>query len=274
MAVNVLKKIFPLLDEKDIVRIHSKIGDKCNDFYFVEFLKATSCNIDDTYKLLKFDEELRSFLLKYILRFEIQVKSDFMSCLIKDTNDDSFWENKDNYIFRNEEEFNQLKIKIHDAFENLNIPYSQKDSFAVAYVISFGTFITIFKNIKPELKKNFIKKYTKKLFKKNDYKLLYKYFLCIRALRNRCAHGTHIVANSFVNQLNQYDFIKKEENVGKVPFNYSVLDLTLKYLVNMIYCHTEFKDKLIKLLERHETLYSRYGGKQSINPSIIEKLNK
>lgn len=42
----------------------------------------------------------------------------------------------------------------------------------------------------------------------------------------------------------------------------------------MIYCHTEFKDKLIKLLERHETLYSRYSGKQSVNPTIIEKLNK
>ena len=75
-------------------------------------------------------------------------------------------------------------------------------------------------------------------------------------------------------QLHQFDFIRKEENAGKAHVNYSVLDLTLKYLVDMIYCHTEFKDKLIKLLERHETLYSRYGGKQSINPSIIEKLNK
>ena len=274
MSLSVLKKLFPLLEEKDIQRIHSKIGDKCNDFYFAEFLKATSCNVDDAYRLLKFDEELRSFLFKYVLRFEIQIKSDFMSSLIKETGDNSFWEKKENYIFKDDEEFNQLIQKIHDAFENLNIPYSQKDSYAVAYVISFGTFITIFKKIKPEYKKSFIKKYTKKLFKKNDYNILYKYFLCIRALRNRCAHGTHIVSNSFVNQLHQFNYIKKEENAGKSYKNYSVLDLTLKYLVDMIYCHTEFKDKLIKLLEKHKTLYSKYGGKQSINPSIIEKLNK
>lgn len=274
MSSSIFEKLFPNFETKDIQRIHSKIGDKCNDFYFVEFLKATNGHIEDAYRLLKFDEELRSFLLKYILRFEIQIKSDFMSCLIKATNDPSFWTKKENYIFKNDEGFEQLIHKIRDAFDNLNIPYAQKDAFAVAYVISFGTFINIFKNIKPEYKKEFIKRYSKKLYKKNDYKLLHKYFLCIRALRNRCAHGTHIVSMSFVNQLNQYSFICKEENVGKSSFKYSVLDLTLKYLINMVYCHTEFKDNLLKLLTKRKALYSKYGGKQSINPSIIEKLNK
>ena len=272
MTSSILEDLFPSLSFKDIEKIHSKIGDKCNDFYFVEFLKATSGDIDDAYKLLKFDEELRSFILKYLLRFEIQIKSDFMSCLIKETGDDQFWKKKENYIFKTDEEFENLMSKIKESFENLNIAYAKKDSFAVAYVVSFGTFISIYKKINPSLKKSFIKKYTKKLFKKNDYTLLYKYLLCIRALRNRCAHGTHIVSLSFVNQLNQFSFIKKEENVGKGYESYSVFELTLRYLINMIYCTTEFKDKLIKLLGRYELLYSKYGKKQSVNPDIIKKI--
>ena len=272
MSADILKKHFPELTEKDIETIRSKIGDKSNDFYFLEFLKATSGKVDDAYRLFKFDEELRSFLFKYILRFEIQVKSDFMSCLTKATNDDSFWQKKENYIFNDDKEFEQLQQNIHEAFDNLNIPYSQKDSYAVAYVISFGTFVSLYKKIKPDLKRAFITKYSKKLFKKNDYKILYTYFLCIKALRNRCAHGTHIVSNSFVNQLNQFKHITRVENVGTDKVRYSVFDLTLKYLIDTIYCSTEFKDKLIELLEKRESLYSKYGGKQSVNPTVIEKL--
>lgn len=274
MTISILKKLFSSLTEEDIKKIHSKIGDKCNDFYFAEFLKATKGHIDDAYRLFKFDEELRSLLLKYVLRFEIQIKSDFMTCLIKATGDERFWENEDNYIFGNHDEFDHMKQKIHEAFANLNVPSSHKDSYAVAYVISFGTFVSLFKYIKPELKKDFVKKYSKKLYKKNDFQLLNKYLLCIRALRNRCAHGTHIVSNSFVNQLAQYSFIKKEENVGPGYEHYSVLELTLKYLIDMIYCTTEFKDVLIKLLSKHKALYSRYGARQSINPTIVEKLSK
>ena len=274
MANSILKKVFPTLEEIDIKRIHSKIGDKCNDFYFVEFLKATKGNVDDAYRLFKFDEELRSFLLKYILRFEIQIKSDFMSCLIKATNNECFWEDENNYIFRSHDEYERLMQKIRDAFANLNVITIHNDSYAVAYVISFGTFVSLFKYIKPELKKGFVKKYTKKLFKKNDYQLLNKYLLCIRALRNRCAHGTHVVSNSFVNQLNQYSTIKKEENTGPGYEFYSVFELTLKYLIDMIYCTTEFKDRLMDLLQKRKTVYYKYGGRQSVNPSIVEKLNK
>ena len=274
MTISTLKKQFPSLTEESIQKIHSKIGDKCNDFYFAEFLKATKGNIDDAYRLFKFDEELRSLLLKYVLRFEIQIKSDFMTCLIKSTGDEHFWKNEDNYIFGSHDGFERLMQKIHDAFANLNVSPTHKDSYAVAYVISFGTFVSLFKYLKPDLKKSFIKKYTKKMYKKNDFQLLNKYLLCIRALRNRCAHGTHIVSNSFVNQLNQFSFIKNAENAGPGFEYYSVLELTLKYLIDMIYCTTEFKDKLIALLSKRTSLYSKYGGKQSINPTIVEKLNK
>ena len=56
MSGSILKKLFPSLSEEDIKKIQHKIGDKCNDFYFAEFLTATNGNIDDAYRLCKFDK--------------------------------------------------------------------------------------------------------------------------------------------------------------------------------------------------------------------------
>ena len=164
--------------------------------------------------------------------------------------------------------------KIQESFQNINVPFGERNSFAVAYVISFGTFVSMFKYLNPSLKTGFIKKYSKWLKNKDDYLLLYKYLLCLRALRNRCAHGSHIVSNSFVNQLNQYSFITKQENTGEKYFGYSVFELTLKYLINSIYCKEEFKERLLKLLNKYRSVYSQYGGRQSINPLIIERIRK
>lgn len=274
MDIGIIQKSFPDLTEKDLKIIQSKIGDKSNEFYFVEFLKATSGNITDAYQFLKFDEELRCYLFKYIIRLEIQIKSDFMSCLEKMTGDSCFWNKKENYIFNSDKEYDELMKKIQESLDNLNVNRSYKDCYVVAYVISFGTFITIFKKIRPDLKKNFIKKYTKKLALKNNYNLLHKYLLSIRALRNRCAHGTHIVSNSFVNQLNQYSSIKKIENIYANQSDFSIFELTIIYMIEVLYCKEELRKGLIKLLVKYKPLYSKYGGKQSINPTIVDKINR
>lgn len=274
MSLSIIKKTFPELEEKQIKRIQEKIGDKCNAYYFLEFLKTTDCNIDDAYRLYKFDEELRSTLLKYVLRFEIQIKSEFFSSLNKVTNDDNFWQKKENYIFKDDESYNQLIKKTIESFQNLNLTYGKDSSYAVAYVISFGTFVTMFKKMNPKLKKEFVHKYTRRLKKKDDFSLLYKYLLCIRALRNRCAHGTHIVSIAFVNQLNQFSAITKDAYTDNKFEHYTVLELTLKYLMEMIYCKEEFKTKVIRLLEKYEETYSKYGARQSITPSLKIKLKK
>ena len=241
--------------------------------YFLDFLKTTNGNIDDAYLLFLFDERLRCLLMKYVLRFEIQIKNDFVNVLLKNTNDNYFWSKKENYIFKDDKEFNNFINKIEEAFKNLRVSSSTANSYEAAYVMSFGTFVSFYKNIKPSLKHEFIDAYTDFL-PVHSFDVLHKYLLCLRSLRNRCAHGTHIVSQSFVNQLGQYNALTNEKNaIGKMN-SYSVFELTLYYMKKKLNCRNEFSKELKKLLMLNEQVYSKYGGKQSINPTIIIKLFK
>lgn len=273
MAKSLISISFPELPAEDVQKIKEKISDKCSEFYFLDFLKTTRGNINDAYRLFNFDERLRCLLLKYVLRFEIQIKYDFVSCVSKATDDDHFWRNQKYYIFKNEEDFNRLRDKIEESFINLKASMAEADSHAATYVMSFGTFVSVYKNINPLYKREFIKKYTKYL-PKHDYAILHKYLLCMRALRNRCAHGTHIVSNSFVNQLSQYTLIKKPEYMKSGMEKMSIFELTLFFLIKNLNCCEAFSKDLRGLLEKNEHIYSKYGGKQSINPTIIKKIFK
>lgn len=273
MTYELIKKSFLELSDESLIALHNKISNKCSEYYFLDFLKTTNGNIDDAYLLFLFDERLRCLLMKYVLRFEIQIKNDFVNVLLKNTNDNYFWSKKENYIFKDDKEFNNFINKIEEAFKNLRVSSSTANSYEAAYVMSFGTFVSFYKNIKPSLKHEFIDAYTDFL-PVHSFDVLHKYLLCLRSLRNRCAHGTHIVSQSFVNQLGQYNALTNEKNaIGKMN-SYSVFELTLYYMKKKLNCRNEFSKELKKLLMLNEQVYSKYGGKQSINPTIIIKLFK
>lgn len=273
MSKSLISASYPELSNEDVKKIKRKISDKCSEFYFLDFLKTTRGNIGDAYCLFNFDERLRCLLLKYVLRFEIQIKYDFVSCVANATGDDHFWKNEKYYIFKDPNDFIRLKGKIEESFINLKTSPAEADSHAATYVMSFGTFVSVYKYINPRYKREFIKKYTKYL-PQQDYNILHKYLLCMRALRNRCAHGTHIVSNSFVNQLSQYSLIKNSKYLKPGMETMSIFELTLYFLMRSLHCREEFAKDLKKLLEKNEHIYSKYGGKQSINPTIISKLFK
>lgn len=273
MAYKLIKQAFPSITKEELKKLGKNINDKCSEYYFLDFLKATNGNIDDAYKLFIFDEKLRCLLLKYVLRFEIQIKNSFVDYVSKATNDDSFWNNSQYYIFKKQQDFINLKSKIEESFKNLNTTHTSANSYAATYVMSFGTFVTVFKNINPMYKRKFIKEYTKYL-PVQDFDILHKYLLCMRALRNRCAHGTHIISNSFVNQLKQFSSLKNSHCIKPGMEKFSVFELTLYFLLKTLHCKKEFAKELKKLLDKNHGVYSRYGGKQSINPSIINKIFK
>ncbi len=273
MAYELIKKSFPDLSDESLDALNKKISKKCSEYYFLDFLKTTEGNIEDAYLLFLFDERLRCLLMKYVLRFEIQIKNDFISLLLANTKDDYFWSNKDNYIFRKDDEFNNFIHKIEESFKNLRISSKSANSYEAVYVMSFGTFVSFFKNINPNLKREFINQYTDFL-PIHNFDVLHKYLLCMRSLRNRCAHGTHIVSQSFVNQLGQYSALTKDECINKGMSNFSVFELTLHFMKKKLNCKNEFSKELKQLLKLNERVYSKYGGKQSINPSILTKLFK
>ena len=234
-------------------------------------MDITNGDVKDAYEMFKFDEQLRSILFQYLIRFEIQIKSDFVEYVSKTTGSNTFWSDEQFYIFTKDGEFERLKGKIIESFKNLNISSKTANAYAAVYVMSFGTFVSVFKKINPMYKKDFIKRYTKCL-PDHSYELLFKYLLCIRALRNRCAHGTHIVSRSFLNQLYQYNQIRNEEYLSESMKNLSTFELMLRYLFKTLHCGGEASLAVKKVLQKYEKIYSKYGGKQTISPTILSKL--
>lgn len=273
MSSNILREAFPEIPEEKLTALKSKIDDKCSEYYFLDFLKTAKGNIDDAYHLFIFDERLRCLLLKYILRFEIQIKNSFVEYVTRSTGDICFWNKEKFFIYKTHEEFERLISKIKESFKNLGRTPNSANSYAATYVMSFGTFVSVFKNINPSFKREFIKKYTDYL-PLQDFDVLHKYLLCMRALRNRCAHGTHIVSNTLVNQLKQYSMLQNKENINPGMESFSVFELTLYFLILNLNCKAEFIKDLKKLLLKNKGLYSKYGGRQSINPFITQKIFK
>jgi abortive infection bacteriophage resistance protein len=277
--MNLIQTQFPNLSAADQATISKFIVHKCSEFYFIDFLQTTSGNVLDAIELFKLDERLRAVLIKYLLRFEIQIKNDFVQTLEKTTNSDSFWNDKQFYLpnfcvprFQNgKSDFDYLLSKISESLSNLNMSSTGASDYAAFYAMSFGTFIRVFKQIKPVYKFPFSQHYTRYL-PRHDFDTIHTYLLCIRALRNRCAHGNHLVSINLVNQLNQYSLIKDSARVTNPALDCSEFELTLLFLFHNLICFRELIRDLHVVLLAYEPVYSRYGGKQSINPTICAKL--
>lgn len=271
MKRDFIKETFPELSNKQIRNLRSRISGKCSEYYFLDFLRATNGNCADAYRLFIFDERLRCLLLKYVLRFEIQIKNSFVENVAETTGDIYFWKKREYFIFKSENEFTKFREKIEESFKNLETSSASANSYAATYVMSFGTFVSFFKNINPMYKRKFIEEYTKYL-PNHGFDVLHKYLLCMRALRNRCAHGTHIVSNSFVNQLAQFSKLQNKDYVQNGMELMSIFELTLYFLIKSLNCGKEFSEELKSLLLKNVNLYTKYGGKQSVNPMIIYRL--
>ncbi len=270
---------FPALSESDLTNIERFITKKCSEFYFLEFLDITKGNIDDAKMLFKLDERLRGILIRYLLRFEIQIKNDFVKYVEASTKSPSFWNDPIFYMpsFLSQTKANRISEfdftvhKVNEALHDLNLRVSIAPNYEAFYAISYGTFLKIYKSIKPEFKKDFQDLYTTYL-PTHDFKTLHSYLSCIRLVRNRCAHGNHIVSNSLVNQLNQFSWITDPSRSPKPSVPFSVFELTLYFLLHQLNCWREMKKELHNVLCKYESIYSKYGGKQSINPTVCKKL--
>lgn len=270
---------FPHLSDSESIEINRFIVHKCSPFYFSEFLRTTSCNVSDAEELFKFDERLRSVLIQYLLRFEIQIKNDFVQAVEKTTESTSFWNDPSFYLPNflvprfagGKSDFDYVKSKVEESLSNLNMSSLEASDYAAFYAISFGTFIRVFKEISPVYKRDFIASYTRYL-PVHDFQTMHSYLLCVRAIRNRCAHGNHLVSINLVNQLNQYSLIKQANRVANPTISCSEFELTLLFVFHNLFCFRELIRDLRKVLLRYEEIYTKYAGKQSINSTICAKL--
>lgn len=74
------------------------IEGKCSQYYFLDYLRTTNGNVDDAIEFYLLDDRLRSLLAQYLIRFEIQLKTDFVDGVQASTKCSSFWNKRKFYL--------------------------------------------------------------------------------------------------------------------------------------------------------------------------------
>lgn len=279
MIKHLIKHEYPELKTKEINKAKAFIDGKCSEYYFIDYLRTTNGNIDDAIEFYLLDDKLRTIFTQYLIRFEIQLKTDFVDSLQQETHSGSFWSKKIFYIEEARYRGNNGKIskyllikrKIESNIARLSFKTKGPSNYVAMYSSSFGTFQELFKLIDLKYKQPFINKYTSHL-NFHDYKDLNAYFEAIRRIRNRCAHGNHIITIKMVNDLNglRSQIFKQGKNL--YPCHFTVMEAVIFFMINQLNCGIEFKNKIEKLLVLHKELLEKYNGKHSLSGTTLSKI--
>ena len=212
------------------------------------------------------------------MRFEIQLKADFAELVYEKTHDSSFWKRKKYYLpdalkckkKGKTSKYFLTKKKITSCIKRLNYNTIGPSHLVAMYTCPFGTFQELFKCIDRQYKSDFIQKYTKNL-EITGYKILNTYFESIRKIRNRCAHGNHIITTKILFELNNLKFgmtQKKHKNAG------IVLEKTFDFIFDNLYCGKECKKELSKILDKYKDLLIKYAQNHSMPIKLFKHIDE
>lgn len=280
MPMSLIKSDYPTITEQDYQKICKEISRKCNEYYFLDFLKCTEGDVDDAIDLFYFDEKLRTILLKYIMRFEIQIKCDFAEMIENATGSTSFWADSSFYYLdflipdrKGITRFQTTKENVQSCIDRMNFRTIRNLNCAAMYAASFGSFVTLFRGIDYCYKSNFINRYTSHLGIKTN-KVLSLYFSAIKAIRNRCAHGNHVATGKMKNELYSFLSLVNSSSVSPKPGIYiSVFEAVLLFLIKQSNCGNLLKGELQRLFSVYKDILKRYGRKISLFEDTIAKFS-
>lgn len=271
---HLLKLEYPNLKNSEYKKVLSFIDGKYSQYYFLDYMRCSNGNVDDAIRFSILDEKLRTLLFQNIICFETQLKSDFVICVNSRTHCSNFWKKKKFYMpdavvprskGKNSKYF-LTKRRLEEGVKRLQFDTIGPQHLVAMYTCSFGTFIQLFKIIGKDFKKEFISKYSK-IKQINNYKILCTYFEAIRILRNRCAHGNHLVSTKVLHELNKFKHVIGEEKTGSAK---KVIEKTLIFMFNNSYCGKKFKNNLLHLLNKYSDLLLKYPNTHSI-PNVFYK---
>lgn len=249
------------------------IDNNCSYYYFLNFIKITTGDVEKAIELYNFDEELRIILIKYILRFEIQLKKDFIECVENSTNDFSFW-NKDIYYKKaftkhnkgNNSSFDVLTSDISLRMTKMRYTSSGPNDNRALYPCSFGTFRKMYTGLQFVYHRDFTESYIYP--DRYSFNKMNSYLCCIQAIRNRCCHSNHIVSPKLNYYISKYTL----DNLG-----YSCFKSNLSKTVNFIHLKLKnndgMKNDLLRVLSKYENIWIKYVGRHAIDKDLIESIN-
>lgn len=281
MLKHLLKKEYPTIKRSDYQKAVDFIAGKCSQYYFLDYMRTTNGNVDDAIELYLLDDRLRSLLTQYLIRFEIQLKTDFVDCVQASTRCTSFWSKRKYYLSearnpgKNGKPSIFFKIKKHilSNISRMRFVSMGPSNYAMMYSSSFGTFQELFKLIDRPYKAPFIVRYTLNL-SHNDFRTLNAFLEAIRRVRNRCAHGNHVVTLKMVNELNSLrQTLTRPMLFPGNRYHFTVMEAMLFFVTNELNCGNEFRSKLNALVTKHFPLLSKYPGKTSVTPLLVAKLS-
>lgn len=281
MLKHLIKNEYKTLKPSEVKKATDFIQGKCSEYYFLDYLRCTNGNIDDAIEFYLLDDKLRSLFTQYLIRFEIQLKTDFVRFVQDSTHSSSFWKHKKYYLLdaRNPRsngkasKYYLMKKKIQNNISRLTFTTIGPSNYVAMYSSSFGTFQELFKLIDMRHKIDFINQYTSHL-QIHGYKILNIYFESIRRIRNRCAHGNHLITMKMANDLYNLKPIMFARNASPNPNHHlTALEATIIFIIKQLNCGEEFKNRLISVLNKHQQLLSKYNGKHSLSGNTIIKIS-
>lgn len=281
MAKSLIRKEYPLITCAEYKKIMNVISLKCSEYYFLGFLRCSNGNVDDAINFFFLDEKLRALLTQYLMRLEIQLKSDFASMVEKETRSSQFWKVKKYYSAsaktkmpgEKRTNFYKTKSKIQEEIDRISPVTIGPLNYVAMYSISFGSFAALFRQIDSTYKQTFVDKYTSHL-SVHTPSLMFKYLNCIRVLRNRCAHGNHIITKKFVDALAKNGGISLTNTTNNpIPGRYvSFLESILIFMIKQLSCGKQFKFKLKTILNSYTSLLARYPSRHSLASDTVSKI--
>lgn len=271
MGIDIITNEFPSLTPSQKAAITRFVNKNCGYYYFLNFIRITNGNVKDAIKLYYFDEDLRKVVLKFILRFEMQMKKDFINCVEKINGTASFWDNQDlynsNFTRRHGRlsKFGENKKRIQNQINKMKFSSTGPANDRALYCSSFGCFIKIVDNIKQQYKNDFNDKYMGYI--NNSSQELHKYLNCIRITRNRCCHSNHIISKKF-----RYDI---SNNISL--YRFSSLPLTnFEKILFFIYKNLDnkkgLKEEILRVVTKYSVVWLKYAGNHLLTTNTINNL--
>ena len=252
MRKSLIQTQYPSVTKTELNKITKHISNKCSEYYFLGFMRCSNGNVDHALGFFFLDERLRALIAQYLMRFEIQIKSDFATLVEKATRSKQFWKVNKYYtptarIRRPKKKtiFCVTKKNIENSIDRMKPSTIGPLNYVAMYSISFGCFETVYRYIDTSYEQKFIDKYTSHL-PVHTYGLLLSYFESIRVLRNRCAHGNHIITKKFVDDLHKHGGVNiVNAHNAPLPGAYlSYFETLLLFLIKQLNCGNEFRKEL------------------------------
>lgn len=263
------------LSEEDESILDDFIKSNCSYYYMINFLRITAGDVKKAIQLYFFDEQIRSILLKYILRLEIQMKKDFVDTVYSTTSDSCFWNNP-NYFNKQfttpkqnniESLFDVVVKEIANRMRSMNYSSSSDKNHQAFYAMSFGSFLKFYSGMHLKYHFDFSEKYFIK-GKPNLVEGLKRYLNNIRIIRNRCCHSNHLVSVKLKNDLNFHTSLLN----GYIGDIKSEFEKTLYFIYFRLDNKELFKDEVIGVLEEYELDWKPYCRKHLLPMTIIEDI--